>query len=198
MKKFLLSIMLLVLMIMLTACFQKRSNKGVFGENNEKIADNTFKELISAVQLKDASEIVNLFSNTTKSKIDLTLSAASLVDYVQGDIVSLSSAVEAGVGADLKTENGKTKKEIQSSFCINTTEATYYIAIKECVKDEINHDNIGLLSMYIIESTNWAEDYVYRGDGKWTLGINIVDSQTVEDKATSRQTNLAQVAQTNY
>ena len=164
-------VILLILAFTLTVTFISCSNEG---DNAEQLADKTFNEIISAIRLKDASKIVDMFSNEIKHEDDLLQSALTFVDYVRGDVVSFSSAAEAGVGADYKTERGKTRKEIQSSFCINTTESTYYLAIKECTKDEFDN-NIGVVSIYIIEANNWTEDYVYRGDGKWIYGINIVD-----------------------
>ena len=148
----------------------------ILGDNDERIADKTFNEIINAIRLKDDAKIVDMFSSAIKSENDLPQSAVKFVNYIHGDIISFSSASEAGVGVDYKTENGKKRKEIQSAFCINTTESTYFIAIKECIKDGFDDNNIGLLSIYIIESANWTEDYVYRGDGKWVQGIIIVDS----------------------
>lgn len=196
MKKVILSLMLCILTITFASCsnaedtisvFKDNSrtisdysteedNMGVFINNNEKIADNTFNKIIDAIKTKDNSKIVDIFSNSVKSTDELSLSASKFVDYIQGDIISFSSASESGVGTDHKKEDGKTKKEIQSAFCIKTTQNTYYIAIKECIKDEFDENNVGVLSIYIIESTNWKNDYIYRGDGKWTHGINIVDS----------------------
>ena len=146
---------------------------GILRDNDEKIADQTFDKIITAIRLEDDSKIVDMFSNDTQSEADLLQSALMFFDFIHGDIVSFSSASEAGVGTDYRTENGKKRKEIQSAFCFNTTENTYYIAIKECVKDELDADNIGIVSIYIIESNNWTNDYVYRGDGKWIPGINI-------------------------
>lgn len=176
MKKVLLSIILLILIVTLTSCSNGEANMGIFRDNDEKIADKTFNQIISAIRLKDNSKIVDMFSNAIKSEDNLSQQALIFVNYIHGDIISFSSASEAGVGADYKTETGKKRKEIQSSFCINTTESTYYVAIKECIKDEFDDNNTGIMSIYIIESSNWTEDYVYRGDGKWTQGINIVDS----------------------
>ena len=146
---------------------------GILRDNDEKIADQTFDKIITAIRLEDDSKIVDMFSNDIQSEADLLQSALMFFDFIHGDIVSFSSASEAGVGTDYRTENGKKRKEIQSAFCFNTTENTYYIAIKECVKDELDADNIGIVSIYIIESNNWTNDYVYRGDGKWIPGINI-------------------------
>ena len=174
MRKVILLI-LLILALTITSCSNGETGMGVFGDNDEKIADKTFNEIITAIRLQDDSKIVDMFSNSIKSEDNLSQSALKLFGFIHGDIVAFSSASEAGVGADYITETGKKRKEIQSSFCINTTESTYYIAIKECIKDEFDDNNIGIMPIYIIESNNWTEDYVYRGDGKWTQGINIVD-----------------------
>ena len=167
---------LLIVTVTFTSCSQGEANMGIFRDTDEKIADKTFNKIISAIRLEDDSKIVDLFSNAIKSEDDLSKPAMTFIKCIRGDIISFSSASEAGVGADYKTETGKKRKEIQSAFCINTTESSYYIAIKECVKDEFDDNNIGIMSIYIIESSNWTEDYVYRGDGKWNPGINIVDS----------------------
>jgi hypothetical protein len=147
----------------------------LFEDDDEKIADKTFNKIIAAVESNDNLEMVNIFSNTVKNDVNLSQSVTGFYDFIDGDIVSFSSASEAGVGTDYQKEKGKKKKEIQSAFCITTTENTYYIAIKECVKDEFDDNNIGVVSIYIIKSNDWKEDYIYRGDGKWTPGINIVD-----------------------
>ena len=164
----------LILVIFCVSTFTSCSYMGIWADNDEKIADKTFNEIISAVRSKDASKIVEMFPNVIKNEDNLSQSALTFVNYIHGEIISFSSAAEAGVGADYRTESGKTRKEIQSSFCINTTESIYFIAIKECIKDEFDN-NVGVISIYIIEADNWTEDYVYRGDGKWTIGINIVD-----------------------
>jgi hypothetical protein len=155
------------------SCSNGGTDVGILGDNDEIIADKTFNKIITTIGSNDDSTMVNMFSNTVKSEADLSHSVLLFYDFIQGDIVSFSSASEAGVGTDYRTENGKKRKEIQSAFCFNTTENTYYIAIKECVKDELDADNIGIVSIYIIESNNWTNDYVYRGDGKWIPGINI-------------------------
>lgn len=177
MRKIILSIILFILTLTFTSCSSDEgTGRGSFGDNNEKIADKTFNEIITAVKLEDDSKIVDMFSNSIKSEDNLSQSALMFFDFIHGDIVSFSSASEAGVGADYRAETGKRRKEIQSSFSITTTESTYYIAIRECIKDDFDDNNVGLMSIYIIESNNWTDDYVYRGDGKWTPGINIVDS----------------------
>ena len=66
-------------------------------------------------------------------------------------------------------------KIIQSAFYLETSARKYYIAIRECTKDDFDNNNVGVISIYIIKSEDWDEDYIYRGDGKWTPGINIME-----------------------
>lgn len=144
--------------------------------SEEDIADATFNRLILAIQEKDASGIVALFSETVQGENTLAEDALSLIEFIHGDIISVSSAAEAGVGVDREKNNGKQRKEIQSSFCVITTEGKYYVAIKQCVRDDFDDNNIGVLSFNIIEASIWGKDYVYRGGGEWNQGINIAHS----------------------
>ena len=61
------------------------------------------------------------------------------------------------------------------AFYLETSAQKYYIAIRECTKDDFDNNNVGVISIYIIKSDDWDEDYIYRGDGKWTPGINIME-----------------------
>jgi len=170
---FALFILIAITAVMLYSCFDGGDDMGIFTDSDEKIADQTFNEIIIAIGLKDDSKIVDMFSNSIKKDESLLQSASKFIDYIHGDIISFSLASDAGVGVDYKIENGKKRKEIQSAFCINTTEDTYFVAIKECTKDQFNANNIGIVSIYVIESDNWTEDYTYRGDGRWISGIHI-------------------------
>ena len=168
MKKVLFSILLLLSLLIHISCSKKEFVDG------EKIADATFNEIIDAIKHKADSKITAMFSKAIQDENSLSQDTLRLIDFIHGDINSISSASEGGVGTDYETNGDKKRKEIQSSFCIITTETKYYIAIKECVRDDFDSNNEGILSIYIIESSNWTEDYVYRGDGKWSRGINIV------------------------
>ena len=61
-----------------------------------------------------------------------------------------------------------------------TTKKTYHIAIYQCIRDDSNENNVGIISIYIIDSKYYNEPYVYRGDGNWTPGINIVEKSDIE------------------
>ena len=159
-------------MIVFTSCTVKGTDL-MFFESDEKIADETFNKIVSAIQKHDSAQIAELFARSVKNETELLQDTAMLINCIRGDVVSVSAAAEAGVGADYQKDDGKGRKEIQSSFCLKTTETQYYVAVKECVINDFDDHGVGVIAIHIIESCNWAEDYVYRGDGNWTPGIVI-------------------------
>lgn len=173
MKKIFLSILVLLLLFMSTSCLAI-IDEMFFVDDNE-IAEETFAEIIDAIKEEDDSKIVKIFSKSARKGKDISQDASNLFEFVSGDIISVSSTKDAGVGATEKKDEGKRIKEIQSSFCIETTENKYHIAIKECVTDEFDKNNEGVVSIYIIEDSVWGQDYVYRGNAEWSKGINIID-----------------------
>lgn len=171
--KILQSLLMCILIVILncTSCLNGGSN--FFGEDNNKIADETFSKIISAIETKDSSKMLDMLSDAVENDDDLSQSAIEFVNFVNGDITSVSAARESGVSAEYKREDGKRSKVIISSFSITTTESIYQVAIKECLTDEFDNSNVGIMSIYIIE--NWTESYSYGGGGKWTPGINVQD-----------------------
>ena len=168
MKK--ICLLLIVLVLFLTSC----DNMGIFNEDDSMIANNTFERLINQIKANDSRGLKSLFSQTVQDTTsDLEENCVDLIQFMQGDIVSISDAEDAGIGAYCEIETGKISKIVESAFTCETDLHKYYVAMKECTKDDFDQDNIGLLSIYIIKSEDWKEDWVYRGDGKWTPGIHI-------------------------
>lgn len=168
MKK--ICLLLIVLVLFLTSC----DNIGVLNEDDSMIANNTFERLINKIKANDSSGIESLFSSAAQDTTsDLEENCVDLIQFMQGDIVSISDAADGGMSVDCKTEKGKIVKTIVSTFTCETDLHKYYVAMKECTKDDFDHDNIGVLSIYIIRSEDWKEDGTYGGDGKWTPGIHI-------------------------
>lgn len=142
-------------------------------DNNEQIADKTIVYLIDAIKLKDESGIRDLFAAEVRADDGLEGKISQLIQFIEGEIISYSSSKEVGVGENYEMQNGKEKKDILSAFSITTTQKEYYVAIKECTVNEADQNGAGVLSIYIIEASKWTKDYVYRGDGMWSPGINI-------------------------
>lgn len=172
MKKICLLVMSLLMTFCCTACIFDIS---IFKKSNEEIADETFSTVIEAIESKDQTKLLGLFSKTVHNEVHaLEENALELFEFIEGDILSFSKAMESGMITHDSVDYGKRKKEIESAFNITTTEHIYYFDIKECTRDDYNDDNVGIVSIYVIDSENWGKDYVYRGDAEWTPGINIV------------------------
>ena len=164
-----------VLLLLLVSCSQEDFNMMFKYNRDEKIADATFDNIINNLKNDDNEGIANMFSQTIQETHNLPHDADFLINYICGDIIDVSPASEAGVGTDSEVKNGKKRKYILSSFCVTTTKKNYFVAMKECVEDDFDCNNIGIVSIYVIEADNWLKDYVYRGDGKWEHGIHIVN-----------------------
>jgi len=173
MKKIQLLVILIMLMFIFTSCSILSNSMSLFNQSDESIADKTFEKLINAIETSNKETVKAMFSNAIQENENLEEKSLQLLEFIKGDIVSYSLSADSGVGADYRIKKGKRKKEIQSSFRIVTTESEYYMAIKECVKDDFDSSNVGVLSIYIIKAEDWKEDCVYRGGGEWTPGITI-------------------------
>lgn len=60
------------------------------------------------------------------------------------------------------------------SFFVITSVTQYRLAIRWCVEDTADPDNLGIWSLYITECEEDGRKEPYWGDGLWTNGVNIV------------------------
>ena len=170
------ALLLIVLVFLCTSCSLGGNSALFAGKSDTDIADGTFKQLVDAINSHDSLKVEAIFSKNAQAETDIAKEAEALFAFVSGDILSYTLASDAGVGVDRKVEKGKQQKEIQSSFTLKTTDSEYHVAVKECVGDDFDENNLGVRSVYIIESKDWNEDYIYRGDSAWTYGINLIDN----------------------
>ena len=142
--------------------------------SDESRAVVTLEVIVHAVNDNDAEALAYLFSyNVLTEKSDLLDTSKDFIEFVGGEIITYSEPADNGVSSYEEFEYGKIRKEIQYSVTVETTAGKYHIAILECVTDDFDEDNVGVISIYIIKLENWQNDHVYRGDGNWTPGINI-------------------------
>ena len=166
--KFLCAIM--VLTIMLSACTVNPQQLLGF-KGSDKIANDTCTQIIEAIKQQNTVELKTLFSPIVQNNNDtLEQDIDELLNFVQGDITSFS---QTGILPEYTKNNGEQTRTIKSSFHIETNTNTYCIAIKECAVDTMNAQNIGIISLYIIDAAVWNSDYVYYGGGEWEQGVNI-------------------------
>ena len=151
-------------------------NRSEFFIMNEcKVADKTLEKVVDSINENNPKKIKKLFSINAKTEIEnLDEEILELLDYIQGDIVSCSLAIDKGVITSYdEDEKGRDIVEIESTFDIFTTEKSYYMAIREIVKDDTDSGNEGVIAIYIIDSENWWNYNVYRGAETSQKGIHI-------------------------
>lgn len=142
--------------------------------SDESRAVVTLEVIVHAVNDNDAEALAYLFSyNVLTEKSDLLDTSKDFIEFVGGEIITYSDPADNGISPYEEFEYDKIRKEIQYSVTVETTAGKYHIAILECVIDDFDEENVGVTSIYIINAENWQNDYVYRGDGNWTPGINI-------------------------
>ena len=142
--------------------------------SDESRAVVTLEVIVHAVNDNDAEALAYLFSyNVLTEKSDLLDTSQDFIEFAGGKIITYSDPADNGISSYEEFEYGKIRKEIQYSVTVETTVGKYHIAILECVTDDFDDENVGVISIYMIKAENWQKDVVYRGDGNWTPGINI-------------------------
>ena len=138
MRKKLFSIIIILVLLSFSSCFKDMSVSGLKKYDSNKIADTTFNEIINAIETDDANRIVELFSETAQKENNISYDALKLIEFVEGEVTSYNAAVERGVAVYSEANYGKRKRTIEPTFCLHTTEKSYYIAIRECIIDEFD------------------------------------------------------------
>lgn len=167
-------IFLVALVMILTSCsYVKNYNREI---DYYQVSDNTTRKIIEAINQKDYDCIKELFSVNTQNESDsIDKSFDLLLEYIDGDIINYSLPSEQGASHQKIAENGKIKVHTICPFWFETQSGRYLVGFKECVRDDFDPKNIGILSFYIINEKDWTADYHYGGNSSWEPGIHIDD-----------------------
>lgn len=177
MKKILLA--LLAIMMFLSSCSLgglELGKKGSFFQDDRSKANNSFEMVLNAIQNKDAIALKSLFSNASLKNVDdFDAIANDLFEFFQGNVVSYDDWGGAVAGEGLR-EGGQEWYIIQPTYDVKTSEQEYRFAFKEFTVNDFEPDKVGIWSLYVIKKADDTDpECAYRGDGKWTPGINIVE-----------------------
>ena len=176
---------LLILVIVFSSCSLgglELSKRGSLFRNDRLDANHTFEKVLNAIQNKDVDALKSLFSNESLKQIDdFDATAHDLFEYFQGDFISYDDWGGA-VAGDMVREGGKEWYTIQPTYDVKTSKQEYRFAFKEFTVNEFEPDKVGVWSIYVIKKENDTDPKcAYRGDGKWTPGINFEKVYKRED-----------------
>lgn len=140
-------------------------------------------EIIEAIKYGNEKQICDMYAANTVNELgDITQSAEEFINYIQGDVISY--ALIGIPSSHSKYNHGKVQMTLNGTFEIVTVDYTYYITFLICTRDDECKENIGIESMFVINSSNWRDNSIYgKGYKGYTLGIHIDygDEEFVEE-----------------
>jgi len=167
-------ILILTCILFLTSC----SSKEIKGYTDllrspQKVSNEKFEKLISAIETQNENELRNLFSKTVVDESEnFSESASALFDFYRGEMKTYK--YWSATASSRKKRTGERWRTVDASYDVETTEGAFCFAFKTVTIDNTNSDNLGISSLYIIDYENSDKGFAYWGDGEWTPGINIV------------------------
>ena len=167
-----LAIVIVFLIIALGGC----AGEGMFGKimhSDEAIADKQMEEFLNALENHDTDGMASLFAPNALSEVDEFQKVIDeLYLYYQGSYNAYNNW-NATNTVTLR-ENGRIIKEIYGTYDVTTDEGVYRFAFRYVESDSRAAENIGLWSVYVISmDLDIDPEYAYRGDGLYSVGIQI-------------------------
>ena len=167
--------LILICVVFLNSCGTLMSL--VFGnmKTDDEVAQEKLGEVLGAIEKQDKDSLKALFAKKTQntgSNFDSQIE--QLFEYYQGNFSTYSKITSpmVGRGHDYNDEY----KYYEFSCDIETTTQTYRIAMKFYTEDTATPDNIGIISLYIInakEENSECFDHFYWGDATFKEGIHL-------------------------
>ncbi len=137
MKK--LSFLVIAVAVLFTSCTARNLSKS---QNNHYLADNIAYSIVEAINKKDSTAIVELFSKKMQNEVEsLVPDSADFINHIKGDTISFSCC---GAGTHVSTEKNYNEvvKHLGSSFVLETETEKYVITFYYCCSaDGISSDD---------------------------------------------------------
>ena len=171
-------LMLIIMTLLLTSCSSGDSNmvRDLFKKNERETANERFEALIGAIQNQDRVALKAFFSEKSlKESQNIEETITALFDYFRGDMLSYNDWGSLGsIGGMNEDGTGRYWKCLYATYDVETTQDKYRFAMEYMLLDTADADNVGIRSLYIIRLADDTDpQFAYRGDEKYTPGINI-------------------------
>ena len=174
MKKIVL--LLLAVTLLFTSCSYggSRVRRDFFTSDDRGIANERFEQVIEAIQNQDSDALKSLFSeNALNLAKDMDEAIYELFGYYQGELLSYNDWSALNVDYS-KERDGSRRKRLYSTYDVETSQGSYRFAMEFIPEDTADTGNVGIRSLYVIKLEDDTDPSIaYRGDGKYTPGINI-------------------------
>lgn len=160
MKKKITIIISLAISLMLSSC--SLGGGRMFFDNDDKIAELRFEQVVKAIQSHDKNALKLMFS---KQALDEADDFGGHMDYLfaffQGKIESYDGSIGP---VDEDYEHGKEMKEVVSAYDVKTSKGKYVFFLVDYPINTIHPNNVGIYTLRVItskdakaETTSWQE-----------------------------------------
>ncbi|MBQ6824331.1 MAG: DUF5104 domain-containing protein [Clostridia bacterium] len=176
MKRLLL--ILLPLMLLFTSC----SNTTIgftdlfYLDYDFLIKQATANSVFESIKSRDPAEIKSLFApRAIEEADDLNDQIATMLDYIQGDLLSYSA--EDNVSVCSAKNEGLLTESIDFSFVIKTQTGEYGINVYRKITDEMDRKNEEIVLISLIDIQDWDREIRFYANGFMPehYGIHVVD-----------------------
>lgn len=172
MKKRVIFAMLLCCCLLLGSCTSNSFRTKFFMRDDRAIINSYFDAFIAGVNNRDAQAIHALFvSLPSDSSSSLSEQIEAAFSYLPTPLTNTTSGTGCSSSSHFSPKIQRT--EIEEIYTVECNDQRFFAAMKICSEDSSNSEEVGIISIYFINSQDYHEDVRYRGDGKWTPGINL-------------------------
>lgn len=133
---------------------------------DENIIDNQFKQVVKVINNQDRDALRAMFSKQALAgDADFDDSMDKFLSLFQGKVESWERTGGPGVEEENNADGtGGNRKEMRATYDAKIGGENYHFSIKKCTQNTKNTDNIGVISICVINAEDWKSECNYWGD----------------------------------
>jgi hypothetical protein len=159
MKKFIVSSILIISILLLSSCSVGGSRTEMLNNSSdEKKADTRLEQVIEAIKNNDKAALKAMFSKQALSQeVDFGGSMNDLFNFFQGKVDSWKKA--DGPTVFESNNHGHSTKEVKSYYYVTANKQKYFFLLRDYPNDTDNPDNVGLYMLLVVKAED--EEKIY-------------------------------------
>ena len=167
MKKNWLFICLALLLIALTSCHSRLTLlRAVLDERGYSLQ--TAERIVQMAIEDDTNAMMDFLSDSVLDQCENVQADCDVfLATIRGDLIAVKCNT-AGPQTSISRDSGKMSYEYTEAVVVESTEDIYMLVFTECLLDEFNRDNEGLLYAWVIREEDWDGEYKNWGSGLHT------------------------------
>lgn len=176
-----------LLLIAVSGCTRLKSAM-IASKSSTQITDEQMEALLGALETQDTESILTLFApNALNEANNMETTVDLLYSYYQGNYRTYDNWDAAN--SETTKENDYLRVEYYGTYDVVTDMDAYRFAFHYVAADSADEGNVGINSIYVIKMVDDTDPrYAYRGDGRYTPGIQIGVPNSIPNEIGSSET----------